>query len=77
MNNIFKTADWICPVEFKNEKFLNLLSKENCAIKPVLPNNLKNIHMLVKKNFLIKETDKNYTIRITVDDYYKLYINGA
>ena len=76
-NNIFNHGEWICPVEFLNEAPINLLSKEKCAIKPELPEKFKNVHMLTKKTFSIKEKVGSYSIRITADDYYKLYINGA
>lgn len=75
-NNIFKFAKWICPVEFLNEQPINLLSKEKLATKPELPEKFKNIHMLTKKTFSIKEKVGSYRMRITADDYYKLYING-
>lgn len=38
-------------------------------------NNIQNFYMKVKKSFTIKEIP-NATIKITADDYYKLYING-
>ena len=75
-NNIFNHGEWICPVEFLNEAPINLLSKEKCAIKPELPEKFKNVHMLTKNTFSIKEKVGSYSIRITADDYYKLYING-
>ena len=76
MNNIFKYANWICPVEFLNEHPLTLLSKEKNAIKPELPEKFQNLHMLTKKAFTLKDKSGEYRIRITADDYYKLYING-
>ncbi|MBR6503037.1 MAG: family 78 glycoside hydrolase catalytic domain [Clostridia bacterium] len=75
-NNIFKYGEWICPVEFLDEQPINLLSKEKCAIKPELPEKFKNVHMLTKKTFSLAEKVGSYSIRITADDYYKLYING-
>ncbi|GHU97780.1 hypothetical protein FACS1894211_00240 [Clostridia bacterium] len=37
---------------------------------------LKNRHMLVRKEFSLDKTPENAYIDITADDYYKLYING-
>ncbi len=74
-NSIFKFAKWICPLDFKNEKPINLLSKERDKQIPELPEKFKNVHMLVKKKFYIKEKNGKYKIRISADDYYKFYIN--
>ena len=74
-NTVFKFAKWICPLEFKNEKPIDLFSKEKGRTIPELPEKFKNIHMLVKKDLFLKEKKQNYKIRITADDYYKLYIN--
>lgn len=75
-NNIFKNASWICPLEFLNLQPINLLAKEQNAIKRELPQDLKNVHMLTKKTFSLNKKSGNYRIRISADDYYKLYING-
>ena len=75
-NNIFKSANWICPAEFLNEQPLSLLSKEKDVVKPELPEKFKNVHMLTKKTFSLTKKTTGYRIRITADDYYKLYING-
>lgn len=75
-NNIFEPAKWICPKLFLNENPINLLSKEINVVPPKLPEKFKNIHMLTKKTFCLSEKLGKYYIRITADDYYKLYING-
>jgi len=75
-NNIFKYANWICPLEFKNELPINMFFKEKKRQIPELPEKFKNVHMLVKKTLILNEKEKKYKIRITADDYYKLYING-
>ena len=53
-----------------------MLGKEKFATKPELPETFKNVHMLTRKTFSLKEKQDSYKIRITADDYYKLYING-
>ena len=75
-NKIFKYAKWICPLEFKDELPINMFYKEKKRKMPELPEKFKNVHMLVKKTLILNEKEKKYKIRITADDYYKLYING-
>ncbi len=54
---------WICAEEF---------NKINISGKPAP----QNFHSVFKKVFTLKAVPKNAKIRITADDYYKLYING-
>lgn len=75
-NEIFKYAKWICPIEFKDELPIDLLGKELNATKVELPEKFKNVHMLTKKTVFLDKKSGRYHIRITADDYYKLYING-
>ena len=74
-NNVFAGAMWICPKEFSNVEIKNLLCKEIDAkgITPVP--NIQNLHFYFKKNINIDDK-QGVKIRITADDYYKLYING-
>ena len=75
--NIFKHAKWICTKDFSDEKPINLFHKQLDKKKPELPEHLKNIHMLTRKKLHVnKKVGSKYKIRITADDYYKLYING-
>ena len=75
--NIFKHAKWICTKDFLAEKPINLFHKQLDKQKPELPEHLKNIHMLTRKKLYVKKKfGSKYKIRITADDYYKLYING-
>lgn len=73
---MFSKGEWICSKEFQNEKPVNLFFKENNRKDVVLPQEYKNLHMLTMKKFTIEEKSDNYRIKITADDYYKLYING-
>lgn len=73
-NSIFKHGKWICSKQFLNLEPLNVLHKEKDA-GPEPPKNLQNIHTLIKKLFTVTELSE-YRMRITADDYYKLYING-
>lgn len=71
-----KNTKWIMANEFANLTPLDILHKENEEIKiPPHDKALKNFHMLVRKNFTL-QTLKPAVLKITADDYYKLYING-
>ncbi len=65
---------WICDPSFFNRKPVQTLHKqfgENLTVDE----SLKNRHMLVRCAFDAKKGEK-LTLRITADDYYKLYIGG-
>lgn len=66
---------WICPQEFVNLAPINVYHKEHEATT-VEDSAYFNKHILFRKNFSVAEKKEKYTINITADDYYKLYING-
>ena len=74
--NTFNNGKWICSNEFVDERPVDLFHKQLDKRDVELPEHLQNIHMLVKKRFLVSNTEARSLIRITADDYYKLYING-
>ncbi|GKX31474.1 hypothetical protein SH1V18_39540 [Vallitalea longa] len=79
MNNL-KNAKWIMDKNFFGIKPIDYPDR-NYEMKnkniPTGDENFLNHHMLVRKKFIINETNvKNTVINITADDYYKLYING-
>lgn len=65
---------WICDPVFLGRKPVQTLHKQ-FGTKPEVDEGLKNRHMLVRCAFEAKEEER-LTLRITADDYYKLYING-
>jgi hypothetical protein len=74
---IFKKAKWLTDPEFVGIPPLNLLRKANAEPESAKPDEeLLNRHLLVRKTFTCREPEKTI-IRITADDYYKLYINGT
>ena len=75
-NTIFPYGQWICPEIILKENTVDLFHKQLDKKDVELPETLKNLHMLVRKVFRISKKDSSYRIRITADDYYKLYING-
>ena len=64
----------ICPAEFADSCPVNVFHRqlEEFTSAAKLP---QNIHMLFRKKFSA-DKGKRTVIRITADDYYKLYING-
>lgn len=75
-NKVFSYGKWICAEPFAKLEPVDLLHKQSDEKEIELPDDLKNIHMLVRKKFNILTSHGKVAIRITADDYYKLYING-
>lgn len=67
---------WVCSKEFENAKIQNVFHRELEKLTDYdHPNEYKNHHMLMRRSFVLGDLSKAI-IRITADDYYKLYING-
>lgn len=67
---------FICHPDFCNLVPVNVFHKEQSGEKlKNSPENLLNRHILFRKNFTLGVGGKA-VLRITADDYYKLYING-
>ncbi len=76
MNKVWQ-AKWIMAPCFSEVNPLSLFHKEMESISlPEHREDLKNIHMFVRKKFAISYVSHSAYIDITADDYYKLYING-
>ena len=75
-NSAFKYGRWICGGRFAELEPVNLLHRqsENTEAEPA--DGLKNLHMLVRRTVNIEKPRGRIYLRITADDYYKLYING-
>ncbi len=70
--------NWICTKEFESLKPISLFRKEMEPAAPYShPENLRNKHILFRKKFTLKNKTGACKLRITADDYYKLYINGT
>lgn len=70
-------GQWICDRDFFDLAPIHL-TKETFRAENGYTHKeeLKNRHMLVRKNLCIENKFGCASIRITADDYYKLYING-
>ena len=69
-------AEFICHKDFSCVQPINVFHKE-CEKKELdeKDNRYLNRHILFRRKFSIDKT-KNALLKITADDYYKLYING-
>ena len=66
---------WICAPEFLPLKPIDHFCRElEQGSEP--ETNLRNKHILFRKTFQVKDVNRSYRLRITADDYYKLWING-
>ena len=77
MQSIFR-GRWMSAHEFAWLSPVNVFHREMEEVE--LPHHseaLKNFHMLVKKTLtLTKEEAQSLWIRLTADDYFKLWVNG-
>ena len=65
---------WITTYEFENLKPVNVFHRQ--LEKITIPKEpIENRHLLFRKKFELEEVEQSF-IRISADDYYKLYING-
>ncbi|MCU6710238.1 glycoside hydrolase family 78 protein [Paenibacillus sp. J5C_2022] len=71
------TAKWITDEDFGNVSPLDMFHKEKELTHPIEHReDLKNRHMLARKEFEIDGPFSDAILDITADDYYKLYINN-
>ena len=67
---------WITCRKFASLRKQNVFHRQlDHAAHPVFDEDLVNTHVLFRRKFFLDNTE-NCVIRITADDYYKLYING-
>ncbi len=68
--------EFICHSDFKNLAPVNVFHKEHSGERlENSPEEIQNRHILFRKKFTLS-SKSNAVLRITADDYYKLYING-
>lgn len=81
MNNIIAQKwqnRWLCSPEFHDAPQLALLHRQldpNFKMPPHREE-LKNYHALFRKKVVLANAPKRALLRISADDYYKLYVNG-
>ena len=68
---------WITTKEFVNLPVINVYHKEHDRREiPKSPAELMNNHSRFRKTFISDDCSAKYSINISADDYYKLYVNG-
>lgn len=76
MDKVWK-AKWIMAPCFNEVRPISVFHKETEPVSlPEHKENLKNLHMLIRKKITFSHKPNLAFIDITADDYYKLYING-
>ncbi len=67
---------FVCHPDFANLAPINVYHKEmDTTPEPKVPEQYQNRHILFRKKISLTGTE-NAILKITADDYYKLYING-
>lgn len=67
---------WITIPEFAHRQPLDVYHKENQG-QQAEPERIQNLHVLARAEYYCKDVREQQMMRITADDYYKLYINGV
>lgn len=74
----FYDAEWITTEEFANQPIINIYHKQYIDVPaPECPDELRNFHALFLTEFDLEQVPDHTSLRLTADDYYFLYINGA
>ncbi len=68
-------AKWISNKDFCDTEIINVFHKEHDKKELTHPEELLNKHILFRKKVTVTDLEK-VIVRISADDYYKLYING-
>ncbi len=76
VKDIFGDAGWIVPEKFCTLEPMDIFHKEQVQENILPAEELKNTHMVFRGSFSLSQPARKMTLRITADDYYKLYING-
>ncbi len=70
-------ASWIADPDFLGLSPIPVFHKENEPLETAAhPEALRNRHMLVRKTVAFDQKPLQAVLRLTADDYYKLYVNG-
>lgn len=68
--------EWYTTEEFAGVRPADLFHKEQEPGEEP-PDVRKNVHVLARARFFLEKPEQGLCLRLTGDDYYKLYINGA
>ncbi len=70
---------WLTTEQFSDIKPIHLFHKEQTPPPKELekvPDDLKNIHVLVRACFSTEKDSERFMLKVTADDHYKLYLDG-
>lgn len=70
--------DWYTVAEFAEIQPVCMYHKEQEAVQ-IENNGVRNLHVLARADYFaenLQEAERKYILRISADDYYKLYVNG-
>ena len=70
----FGEAEWLRDPVFDGHETIDLYHKENVA--PPSLSGPRNVHTYFRKEVDLSEAPESALLRVTGDDYYKLYVNG-
>ena len=68
-------SSWITTKEFAEAEINDVFHRQLDTSTKEIRNDIQNKHILFRKKFTLKQTPDQAMIRISADDYYKLYIN--
>ena len=74
---VFASARWICPPEFAAVPPKSVLHKEMAPADKTRRELPENLHYRFRRVFTCDRLPESCPLRITADDYYKLYLNGV
>ena len=76
-SDIFNYGKWICPRRLAGLAPIDVYSSQFIKGEIHPSQELNNIRFYVKKRFNVNHVGPRAYIRVSADDYYKLYINGS
>lgn len=76
-SDIFEYGKWICPQKLADLTSIDVYSPQLRKEEEKPSQELKNLRFYVRKRFNISQAGSRTHIRVSADDYYKLYINGS
>lgn len=76
-SDIFNYGKWICPRKLADLTPIDVYSRRPGKEEAGFSQELKNLRFYVRRRFSFSPTGSRTHIRVSADDYYKLYINGC
>ncbi len=75
---MFSTAArWLCAPQFASAPYVNVFRRESESRLSLPEDRPKHVFMYARRTFVLNDDFEKAVLRLTADDYYKLYVNGA